>query len=66
MECFEQKKYYSDDRLVEYDTAKDYYKNQIIGYFTYLADDYDWDIIENENELKRIFKKLKVIYEDLP
>jgi|TARA_R110000824_G_scaffold101248_1_gene240539 hypothetical protein len=64
MECFEQKKYYSDDGLVEYDNEREYLRNQLANQAGFL-DTYYWDTISDEKELRRILKRLNSLVESL-
>lgn len=62
MECFEQKKYYSRDKLVEYEDEIEYYQNEIINSIRYIED--RLDSLSNE-DIKKTAKKLQKIESDL-
>jgi hypothetical protein len=62
MKCFEQKKYYSRDKLVEYEDEIEYYQNEIINSIRYIED--RLDSLSNE-DIKKTAKKLQKIESDL-
>ena len=62
MKCFEQKKYYSRDKLVEYDNEREYYQNEIINSIRYIEDRLD---SLYDEDIKKTAKKLQKIESDL-
>tara|TARA_R110002012_G_scaffold105354_1_gene246241 strand:- start:44 stop:232 length:189 start_codon:yes stop_codon:yes gene_type:complete len=62
MECFEQKKYYSRDKLVEYENEEEYYENEIIDSIREIEDRLNSRTIR---DIKKTAKKLQKIESDL-
>ena len=62
MECFEQKKYYSRDKLVEYENEEEYYENEIIDSIREIEDRLNSRTIR---DIKKTAKKLQKIERDL-